>query len=192
MPPKKSLTDKKIANILLDLDNTCISAMGLDEFPFKEPGIKEKAMKFPLYDMDGYYIIFERPGLQDFLDFAFKNFNVAIWTAASKDYALFIVDKIMLKKPDRKLDYILFSYHCDISKKIFKPNEQKNLKLLNKVLKIDGYNVENSLLIDDLDENWDFQKNNCIKIKAFEVLDEGSEHDKELLKIQEILEQVIP
>lgn len=182
---------KKIKNILLDLDNTCISAMGLDEFPFKKAGIKEKSLKFPLYDMDGYYIIFERPGLQSFFDFLFKNFNVAIWTAASKDYALFIVDKIILKKPDRKLDFILFSYHCDISKKIFNKDEQKNLKLLNKVLKINGYNTTNSLLIDDLEENWDFQKNCCIKIKPFEMLDEGSENDKELKHIQDILTKTL-
>ena len=76
-------------NILLDLDQTCISAESLDgdepEFNYQNPKHLKKAQKYRYEDMDGYYMVFERPGLQEFLDFLFKNFNVSIWTAASKD-----------------------------------------------------------------------------------------------------------
>lgn len=181
---------RHIDNIILDLDNTIISAEALETFPFTQSGIKDKALKFPLYDMDGYYIIFERPGLQEFLDFLFANFNVAIWTAASKDYALYIIDKIVLKRPNRKIDFIMFSHHCDISKKIYTKKQQKNLKILDKVFKITGYNTQNTLLIDDLEENWDFQKDCCIRIKPFEILDEDSEKDTELKSLRGVLEKV--
>ena len=101
-------------NVVLDLDQTLISAEDWDSKDFKKH--KNKAKKFEFHDMDGYYIVFERPNLQSFLDYLFANFNVSVWTAASKDYALFIIDKIILSKPGRHLDWIFFSY-CDISKK---------------------------------------------------------------------------
>ena len=105
-------------NILLDLDETLISSKASEEFNFKN---KKKMKKFDFEDMDGYYIIFERPNLQKFLTYVFENFNVSVWTAASKDYALFIIDKIIIgNRKNRKLDYIFFSYHCDISKKMVK------------------------------------------------------------------------
>ena len=79
-------------NIILDLDQTLISAEVSEEHNFKKYEMKSKL--FDYKDMDGYYIVYERPGLQKFLDYLFENFNVSIWTAASKDYALFIIEKI--------------------------------------------------------------------------------------------------
>jgi len=104
------------SNIVLDLDQTLISSEIIKEFDFTQN--KEKSKKFNFHNMDEYYLVFERPGLQSFLDNLFENFNVSIWTAASKDYALFIIEKIILKNnPKRKLDWVFFSYHCRISKK---------------------------------------------------------------------------
>ena len=107
-------------NIFLDLDNTIISAEAIEDFPFTRKDILHKVMKFTFYNMDGYYLVFERPHLQKFLDYLFKNFNVSVWTAASKDYALFIIDKIILKKKNRKLNYVFWDYHGKISKKKYK------------------------------------------------------------------------
>lgn len=168
----------KRKNIILDLDNTIISAEALEDFPFHEEGIKNKALQFALHDMDGYYIVFERPHVQDFLDWLFENYTVSVWTAASKDYALFIIKYIILKKPVRELDYILFSHHCDISRK--KYGDSKNLKLIFNDFGLNGYHAKNTIIIDDLDEVHLCQPNNSIHIKAFEILDHGSEHDSEL------------
>ena len=63
-------------NIFLDLDNTIISAEAIEDFPFTRKDILHKVMKFTFYNMDGYYLVFERPHLQKFLDYLFKNFNV--------------------------------------------------------------------------------------------------------------------
>lgn len=168
-------------NVILDLDNTLISAEALTDFPFTEQGMREKALKFPIHDMDGYYIVFERPHLQSFLDHLFKNYNVSIWTAATKDYALFIIKHIILKKPNRNLQFIMFSYHCDISKKLFK--NSKDLRLIWNIFKLPGFTSDNSLIIDDLREVYDTQPQNAIHIKAFEILESDSETDDQLMEI---------
>jgi TFIIF-interacting CTD phosphatase-like protein len=169
-------------NVILDLDNTILSAEPLDEFPFKKPGLKKRICgEMAVHDMDSYYIIFERPRVQNFLDWLFENYNVSVWTAASKDYALYVIENIILTKPERKLDHILFSYHCNISKKQYRYS--KKLNLIFDRFQIPNYNSDNTIIIDDLPEVSSCQPDNAIRIKAFEILDEGSENDREMENI---------
>jgi TFIIF-interacting CTD phosphatase-like protein len=171
---------KNKPNIFLDLDQTIISAEDLSEFNPKKH--KSRMKKFKYYYMDNDYVIFERPGLQIFLDYLFANFNVSVWTAASKDYALFIIENIVLaKNKNRKIDYIFFSYHCDLSKDY--KNHTKDLRLLWKVYKFNKFNKYNTLIIDDYDEVYETQPNNCIIAKPFEFLDKESEKDRFLLDL---------
>jgi TFIIF-interacting CTD phosphatase-like protein len=171
----KHETKKKY--IIFDLDETLISAISKeDEYDEQRHSKRYKIFKKrnEYEDMDGYYHVFSRPGLQKFLDFAFKNFNVCIWTAASKDYALFIIEKIILKNKNRKLDYIFFSYHCDISKKVKKGI--KDLSVLWDLAKLPNYNENNVIIIDD---NPDVKKTGyCIQVPEFIFTDENSENDK--------------
>lgn len=174
------MTDKPA--LLLDLDQTLISAEACEDYDFKKN--KEKAKRFTFVNMDDYYIVFERPGLQPFLDYIFANFNVSVWTAASKDYALYIIEKILLQnKPERRLDYIFFSYHCDVSKK--KKKGTKDLSMLWDIYKLNGYTEKNTVILDDYDEVYKTQKGNCIVAVPFEFTQEGSETDK-------FLKQLIP
>jgi TFIIF-interacting CTD phosphatase-like protein len=167
---------------VLDLDQTLISAEPTEEYDFSKN--KTKAKKFVFHDMDGYYVVFERPGLQPFLTYLFDNFNVSIWTAASKDYALFIIEKIILAgNKNRKIDFIFFSYHCDISESIKKGT--KDLSLLWDTFKIKGYSKENTIILDDYDEVQNTQPENCIAALPFEFNKEGSEAD-------DFLEKLIP
>jgi TFIIF-interacting CTD phosphatase-like protein len=180
------MINKNKPNLFLDLDETLISAQVSEDFNFKKN--KKKMRKFNFKDMDGYYIIFERPHLQKFLDFVFKNFNVSIWTAASKDYALFIIEEIILKNhKNRKLDYIFFSYHCDVSKKTKKGI--KNLNVIWDVYKLPGYNKDNTMIIDDNDEVYKYNKTNCIHIKQFDFNKKNIENDETLLDIMNILKK---
>ena len=79
---KKPINNKP--NILLDIDQTLIDAVPLvldeddDEEFFDFRKYKEKAKRFDFENMDDYYVIFERPHLQKFLDYIFENFNVSI------------------------------------------------------------------------------------------------------------------
>ena len=167
--------DPNKSNLILDLDQTLISAEATEELDIKK--YKEKSKLFRFDNMDGYYMIYSRPYLQDFLDYIFNNFNVSIWTAASKDYALFIIEKIIInKKPDRKIDFIFFSYHCDISKK--KKKYSKELSMLWDIHKINGYSEKNTVIIDDFKEDvHKCQPNNCIIAVPFEFTKENSEND---------------
>ena len=180
-PPNSKL------NIVLDLDATLICAESSNEFNFEKD--IWKSQKFDFYDMDGYYVVFERPGLQEFLDYLFKNFNVSIWTAASKDYALYIIDNIILQdnKPDRKLDWVFFSYHCDISKK--KKDATKSLAMFWDEYKMEGYTKENTMILDDYDEVYNTQPNNCIIAPVFDFSKDGSENDNFLSLLQKALSE---
>lgn len=167
--------DNSKFNLLLDLDQTLISAEPVEEIDMKK--YKEKSGKFRMDNMDGYYNVYSRPYLQEFLDYAFKNFNVSVWTAASKDYALFIVEKILLNdRPERKLDFILFSYHCDWSKK--EKKSSKDLSMIWDKHKLLGYNANNTVILDDyVSDVHKCQPNNCVIAKPFEFTKEGSEND---------------
>ena len=164
--------------VLLDLDQTLISAEATDDYKYD----KKKAAKFIYHDMDGYYIVFERPGLQPFLDWLFQNYTVAVWTAASKDYALFIVDKILLKKQQRKLDFIFFSYHCDISSN--KKKGSKDLTTLVDIFKLPGYSLKNTVILDDYNEVHKTQPGNCIIAHPFEYTSKTSDQDNFLNTLQ--------
>ena len=161
--------------IILDLDQTLISGEPIEEYNRKKHGPREKF--FRCDNMEGYYYIYSRPYLQEFLDYIFKHFRVSVWTAASKDYALFIIEKIILnKKPNRKLDFILFSYHCDWSKKYKKSS--KNLKMLWEIFKMPGYSQNNTFILDDyVQDVHKPQPKNCIIAKPFEFTKKGSEND---------------
>lgn len=174
--------------IILDLDQTLISAEASEDLDFKK--YTEKSLLFRSDDMDGYYIVYSRPYLQEFLDYIFKNFNVTIWTAASKDYALYIIENIILdKKPDRKLDFIFFSYHCDLSKK--KKKYSKELCMLWDIHKLPGYSSKNTVIIDDFKEDvHKCQPNLCIVAQPFEFTTEGSENDTFLKDIIPELEKM--
>ena len=58
---------------------------------------------------------------------------------------------------------------------------QKNLKLLWEHFKLNGINADNTIIIDDFSDVTDVQTENSIRIKEFNILDENSENDNELL-----------
>jgi TFIIF-interacting CTD phosphatase-like protein len=168
----------KSINILLDLDNTIICSLAKDE---EQEIFKPRMKKFRWENMEGIYKVFERPGLQEFLDFLFKHFNVSIWTAASKSYALFIIDQFILKNhPERQLNCVLFSHHCKKSRRQRKT--QKCLAMLKDEFKLLNFDMSRTFIIDDHPEVFNSQPENCIKIRAFEFTDRKSFEDDELEK----------
>ena len=184
---------KNKINLLLDLDNTLICAEPYDDLTKDQITYCKKNFKY--HDMDGYYLVCERPYVQEFLDYVFKNFNVSIWTAASKDYAIFIIKNIILTKPERSLDYFFWDKHCKISRK-YNNKTSKNLKILwNKYNRGDGlknYNKNNTFILDDYDNVWKTQRCNSIPAELFDIIEENSHKDKflkELIPRLEILNE---
>lgn len=166
----------KNKNVLLDLDNTLICAEPTEDI-FNIPNVEKKIVEYTMdvpvnyYNMDDYYLVFERPYLQEFLDFLFENYNVSIWTAASKDYALFIIDNI-ISRPNRNIDYIFFSYHCNLSKKKYN-GRIKDLSMLWDQYKLPGYEPDNTIIIDDYNKVTDPQPDISISAPAYEIFEES-------------------
>lgn len=174
-------------NIILDLDETLLYSISSEEMEELSDKQIKSASDFKQHNMDDYYTVVERPGLQQFLDYLFKNYNVSIWTAASKDYALFVVDQIILQKKERKLDWIMFSYHCDISKK--EKRGSKDLEMLWDVYQMKGYSRSNTIIIDDHPNVYELQKNNCVYITPFDINEKTFAKDKVLSKIQKTMKE---
>ena len=126
-------------------------------------------------EMRSYYLVFERPGLRPFLDYIFKNFNVNVWTAASKDYAAFIIDKILLNnKPERNIKYAFVHYHGKRSKKRYGKDHPKELKMLMDVYKIPGLTKNNCFIADDHPDVKSSQPELCVSVPEWVVFDEDS------------------
>jgi hypothetical protein len=174
-------------NIILDLDETLLSTVDIaDENDMK--GIKDRKILENKNTIKFYtYVITPRPHLQEFLDFLFKNFNVSIWTAATKDYACHIAEHLITpKKSKRKLSCFFFDTHRDISEKIYKA--PKKLETLWNQFKLrDDFNKENTIIIDDLHDVKKSQSANTYKIPAFDVRKDSHTKDDELVKLMKLL-----
>ena len=138
--------------LVVDLDETLIKSMDRRQAKsHQEQAAVLKKLGLGPYDMAGHYAVWERPGLQPFLDFIFHNFNVVIWTAASKDYCGFIVNRVVcpVEKPKRQLSLCLWSDHGEASEREYQ--SPKSLDWLWGIMKLKGYemNEHNCLGLDD-------------------------------------------
>lgn len=179
-------------NVLLDLDNTIINALESKEQELIEtrPELsKFDCKKFTAYGMS----IYARPGLQEFLDFLFQNFNVSVYTAAEQEYATFIIEKFILTKPERDqhFKHIFWRYHVEMGEKHY--GEVKDLRLLFNVIKVPNFYPCNTVIIDDLDDVYLANPHNTIRVKAFDMIvkdkndnitfNKDAVNDKELKRI---------
>lgn len=173
--------------LVLDLDETLINSEEVKYFNQKKYSAKMRDFKWKKMDNDFY--VFERPHLQVFLDFAFENFEVSVWTAASKNYALWILEHILrVGTEKRPLRHFFFDYHCNASEKL--GTGKKDLSILARDFKLTEYDM-NTIIIDDNEEVYQIQPENCISIKEFQFRNENSEKDDELLKIIAMLKHVV-
>jgi hypothetical protein len=142
-----------------------------------------------------FFRVYARPHLDKFLDYLFANFNVAIMTAAEKDYALFIIENFILTKPERKLDFIFFRYQVELSREIY--GGVKDLRVIWDLFQVSGFTKQNTIIIDDLDMVYETNPHNTLRIKGFFIVDEDSGkinydmgEDDELLKIMSKLDYI--
>lgn len=174
-------------NIFLDLDNTIICS---EEFT---PKMRQLIIDSNYSDFDfiDSYVTVARPHLQFFLDFLFDNFNVGIWTAASKRYASFIFERFIHRyDQQRNLRLLLYNVHCDLS--VQKTSKTKSLCMLWdhwEQLKPLNFSQENTYIIDDLKEVYSCQPENCFRIKQFNI--KGGKNDIELLLMVENLKKLL-
>jgi hypothetical protein len=184
MTKNRKTKDRKKINVFLDLDNTVIYSITQDKF-----NENSYLKNFNYHIMDNDYIVFERPGLQPFLDWLFNNFNVSVWSAASPDYVDFIVRNV-IEKNGRLIEYVLNSDNCEFSQDIFGNKHIKNLNLLWDIYDVENYGPYNTLIIDDLSLVSNINPNNSIKIKSFNTNRKDNINDDELKNIKNKLIQI--
>ena len=197
-----SRVEIRIPIIVLDIDETLIHSVTKEDYIQN----KDLLSKFPAFVMDDEddeenpYIVVVRPKLIQFLKFLTTNFDTMIWTAASRDYAVWIIKNVFQKFiPDftSKLKLFLHGDHCDVSWTLY--DKHKHLPTLQTEFNLK--NIDNCfkggcyILIDDSDEarnsNSGIDIHYGYQIEPFELeTDQLKETDRELVKLQKHLQNI--
>lgn len=176
--------DKKL--LILDLDETLFHAYHPSEYYEEFPdGV-------PDFEIGKVYPTVERPHVHAFLYYAFKNFDVGVWTSAGKDYA---VDAVRQLITDNKYGELVFLYddtncvkHRPMQAMAWTYTDPYSFQYLKDIKKLKkfGYPKEHILVIDDSPEKWTRNYGNLIKIPPFE----GETDDNYLLNLIDYLEEL--
>ncbi len=89
----------------------------------------------PLVGLDavsqrGYYYLYERPFLKDFLERSCKNYALAIWSASKADYVRWIIRSTVLK--EYPFEFVRTRKHCTYKEgKSGAPEYLKDLRVLD-------------------------------------------------------------
>src|SRR5215469_2049811 len=152
--------------LILDLDETLIFA-------------SETRLAYPEdFRLDEYFV-YKRPGLSEFIEFAFQHFKVAVWTASDVTYADAAVTQIF---GDRKrLEFIWTRERCT-----WKLNLELGtgywIKDLKKVAK-KGHALNQVLVVDDSPRKLERSYGNYIRVVPFG----GDASDRELEQLERYL-----
>lgn len=114
-----------------------------------------------------------RPYAYCFLKNLSAFYEIIIFTAAQKEYADWILDKIDSKK---NIVYRLYREHCQISK----TSHIKDLRLL-------GRDLSKTIIVDNFSENFALHKDNGICIKSWY----GDLNDQVLISLEKFLLQLV-
>lgn len=135
---------------------------------------------------DSSYFTKKRPYLEQFLKFAFENFDIAVWTAASEDYARNILKNIDIEESILKFFYTKENCTLRADNRYGSYSGQYyGVKNLNK-LKRKGYDLNQVLILDDVRETAENNWGNLILIKPYTY----GNVDTELLKLISYLETI--
>lgn len=159
--------EKKL--LILDLDETLVYAT------------EEKLERQEDFTI-GEYIVYKRPYLQEFIAFCLENFDVAVWTSSTQNYAIKIVEEIF-QNPN-ELKFLWSRLRCTIS---FDEEERENF-LEKKMTKVGrrGYDLNKVIVIDDLPQVWRNSYGNLVRVNPFF----GETDDNELQKLIIYLERL--
>jgi hypothetical protein len=181
-------------NLVLDLDNTLISSVSFKELE-KIKNIKDRKLNFK--EMENYYRVFYRPHLKEFLEYAFENFHVTVWTAASRDYASFIIEEILMEnnnkgiyksKNPKQLKMFFYDDNCEESQNFFDKDSPKDLKYLYKFN--NKFHRCNTIIMDDLYDVYKANPKQTLRAVYFDAKKKESENDTFLLEAIKKLEEI--
>lgn len=165
--------------LILDIDETLIHT---DTAPLEYEKYLNFDFKFKGNNSKSLYYTKKRPYLDEFLNYAFQNFDIAIWTAAGVEYAEEILKGIGLDKSKLKFLYTQENCTLKLSHDYSNYFGVKNLQKLKK----GGYDLNKVLIVDDIAETAVNNYGNLIQIKPFT----DDSDDTELLKLISYLEKI--
>lgn len=162
--------------LILDVDETLIHT---------EIDNPDCAYDFIMEFKDDNYIYYTslRPYLNQFLDYAFSNFQVAIFTTAEYVYIKSIIKH--LKVDMSKFKFIYDRQYCN-TKYNHLTGFRDHIKKLSRVRNAFNFPLENMLILDDKPETASENYGNLIPIKPFYF----DKNDTELLKLISYLETI--
>lgn len=164
------MNDTKRILLILDLDETLV---------FSDTQSLERREDFKI---DGYYV-YKRPELNPFLKFCFINFDVAVWTSSTSDYADLVIKNIF-PKPN-KVKFIWCRERC--TQRFNRDSaEYYWVKDLKKVKRL-GYDLGLVIMIDDSTEKLERNYGNHIFVTPYY----GAKDDYELGLLQTYLQTLI-
>jgi hypothetical protein len=192
---------------VLDLDNTLICSVPLEQYNktnvrlrlnqyAREAGVHSKRAY-----MHGLFMVYARPGLDEFLESVFEHFNVVIFSMASLSYAWWVIRKFILgstpqivSRRRKHILAVLSEPQCALSqqyasKKSSTNGSPKYLEWLfreHPELKIDP---KRTWFLDDLEVVRKANPIQAIYTPAFDVLKKDSGSDTFLWNVRDELKQ---
>lgn len=179
--------------LILDLDATLICSVSVDDLQKHTARLKAYAKEAgPFYKhvrMRNQYEVIGRPGLDEFLEFAFTHFNVVIFTMASLPYAWWVITTFILNKDcaarRRHIIAVLTEPQCAKSQEYAKERTSpKHLSWLFDQHPELHCDPKRTFFLDDLECVRKKNPKQALFVPAFNVLKGGSGHDKFLWQIQ--------
>jgi RNA polymerase II subunit A small phosphatase-like protein len=164
MPRKKLL--------VLDLDHTIV-------YSSRSSNVAD----FYIHTPTGVTAVQKRPGLDKFLDWAFENYDIGVWTAAGGGYADKIVEGVFHK---HRPVFVKHFAHCSkvpISLELRMIRQQTEPYIVVKPLRVLSYPITDILILDDTPETYLRNPRNAVPIKAWF----GESDDVELERVKGVI-----
>ena len=111
----------------------------------------------------GQYFVYRRPFLDEFLEFCFENFEVAVWTSSTRNYAVRVIENIFGAK--HEISFFWARERCTMSFDM----EEREYYMQKKMHKIrrSGYDLKSVIVVDDSPEKWRSSYGNLVRVKPF-------------------------
>lgn len=159
--------EKKL--LILDLDETLVFAT-------------EEILERPQDFIVGEYFVYKRPFLKEFIEFCLGNFEVAVWTSSTHNYAIKIVEEVF---PNPNILKFFWSrlrctirYDAELQETYFE-------KIMSKVRKR-KFDLAKVIVVDDSPEKWRNSYGNLVRVKPYF----GETNDNELQTLIVYLERL--
>ncbi len=141
-----------------------------------------------IFDIDGTIIadtlpIIFRPYVSKLLKYCFDNFEVGIWTAATEEHAIIVIDALLTKEQRARLKFVLHRNHCLQSGYDCIKNLEYVFDTTTKMC--NGWHQDNVLIIDDTPATARLNMSNAIIVKSYK-----GGYDNELKRLKHHLKMI--